>query len=69
MITVLGPCALDLRQAGAKWWVLQRRESLDVWLGARLSLGLEIVNTTAEGGVYAVDVSSEAIEAAEALGL
>jgi hypothetical protein len=64
-----GELAADLRRAGAQWWWLQHRESMEVWLGARLSLGLPPVNTPVEGGVYADDISSEAIECAEALGL
>lgn len=64
-----GPCARDLRRVGPSWWRLDLPEAFELWLGARLSLGLPPVNTPAEAGVYALDISSEAIEAADALGL
>ncbi|HWO11421.1 MAG TPA: hypothetical protein VNN80_18130 [Polyangiaceae bacterium] len=42
---------------------------MEVWLGARSSLGLPPVKAPDEGFSMAPDISSEAIEAAAALGL
>lgn len=63
-----GEVETELRVAGIRWWQLGP-EAFGVWMGARLSLGLNETNTPAEAGVYQVDVASEAIEAAAALGL
>lgn len=65
----LGPIGRELRRVGTCWWYICEPEAYELWLGARLSLGLAPVNTPAEGGVYAIDIASEAIEAAEALSL
>lgn len=64
-----GAIAADLRQAGIYWWRLELPESMAIWRAARVSLGLPEVITSAEGWQFAPDISSEAIEHAEALGL
>jgi hypothetical protein len=65
----MGPVERDLRAAGVRWWRLVLLESMRVWRGARLSLGLSEIPTVSEGSRYAPDIASEAIEHAEALGL
>lgn len=64
-----GPVSRDLRQAGEKWWQLMLPASMGIWRAARISLGLPETPTVSEGSRYSADISSEAIEHAEALGL
>ena len=60
--------AEELRLVGPQWWRLKTIRARFVWDDAARSLGLfEYEGTTL--GHFAIDVSSEAIEAAEALGL
>ncbi len=61
----LGPIEADLRQAGVRWWTLERKDAFDVWCGATESLGLRRADWGTDGG----DISSEAIEHAEYLGI
>ena len=61
----LGPISYDLRRVGTRWWQLRSKAAFDVWCGAAESLGLH----RTEWGRHAPDISSEAIEHAEALGL
>jgi hypothetical protein len=65
-----GPVSLELRRVGVRWWLLKSPQALNVWMMARVSLG--IVGELGPRGVsgsYGRDIASEAIEAAEALGI
>lgn len=64
-----GPVARDLRRAGLDWWKFRERESYRLWLGAVESLGLGDHVARFKMSSVAGDIASEAIEAAEALGL
>lgn len=61
----LGPIESDLRKAGIRWWRLEREDSMNVWRAASANLGLKRGDWQEHGG----DISSEAIEHAEYLGL
>lgn len=65
---VKGPIEIELRQAGSRWWTIRSEAACNVWEGAILSVQLMDVPSPRLGDI-ADDVSSEAIEAAEALGL
>jgi hypothetical protein len=64
-----GPLEADLRRVGTAWWRLVLDDSLALWVGARVSLGLPEVKPMSELDTFAPDTASEAIEAAAALGL
>lgn len=59
--------AEELRSVGVEWWRLETIRARMVWDDAAYNLGL--IQRCGRLGHEAADVSSEAIEAAEALGL
>lgn len=63
----MGPVESELRRVGVRWWTLGK-EAYWMWEGAIVSLELASEEWTLLGEI-AADVASEAIEAAEALGL
>ncbi len=65
---LMGECEVELRRVGVRWWRIGFEKAANVFDGAIVSLRLDREDWTHLGDI-AADVMSEAIEAAEALGL
>lgn len=66
----MGPVERELRRCGGRWWTLESEAAMNVFWDAAWQLGFIYVGKVgAYLGDDRQDVSSEAIEAAAALGL